>query len=780
MTALRKPAKRLSDKLNKKRYLRLTVKLNNGKTVPKTIINPDGVKEDLVYATKSEQRGLKARGGAGKLTKHKIKSFYMEASSSGNWKDSSPSQSNTQSSASNRGTTGMQQGSNSYNSPSNQAARSGSQPSSNDRGTGGMQQGSNNFNSQSQGSQASQGGQGTQTAAREPQGNVEGRSDPTRSLSDPTRSEALAEGVRSLAEKALQGISTPTASGSPLNNPVNVNPFNNLRDAVTQRQAAAEIASTDDLTADAYKKSMAGVEDLRRSAYDRVNSTSVTAGGVAPSFAGVQNLGFTAPASPKELPRDDRALVGDTVAARLSSINKGDSELSAPPASSDITEDYRTGIPQDAIPMPRAKTDANLSFLQSRVAPGVETSFQNMSPSFVNSLSTAIRAAELQAGEKVAFKNDSAAYRDQAMQADIRARSVAEGFPAAPAGLSRHQYGAAVDIAAGPARDALAAMVSKGLAPGIERANVPDAPHFQESSKTYFSGKDPAAQNVSYSPASDVQQYASKSPTQVASKSYSPPSNFSTKAKTTPNSEMTASPANPAYNAAISAVSALSKLSVSDMMKKANEAASYVKQFANAHTGLKSIATGPIANAIVAKEATKAIQSAQLAISNFQKGTLTKVAAAKSLQKAIAATEKVQTAAVTPTMKATTVSTKPSTVVATKKFQDKLVAEAEPSLVSKIVNNIPAVRAVKKIAGVGSSIVKKLTRSDVYKDDQAKLAVMTPAQRVAELGRREGTGGDTRINSNSKKLTTAVLDKAAKEASTAVANSKYTSEGYLA
>lgn len=77
-------------------------------SVPKTYKPRKGApKEDLIYASKAEQ-GLLRRMTDGKsdMTKHGIPSFYMEGSSSGNYRDSSPSQTSTRSTSSNTGTSG--------------------------------------------------------------------------------------------------------------------------------------------------------------------------------------------------------------------------------------------------------------------------------------------------------------------------------------------------------------------------------------------------------------------------------------------------------------------------------------------------------------------------------------------------------------------------------------------------------------------------------------------------------------------------------------------------
>lgn len=837
MKQLRKPAKRLIDRLNKKRSTRLTLKLNDGRIVPRTYNPPgkDTPEEELIYATKAEQRGLRKRGGAGKLTKHKIKSFYMETGggyqggTTGigvNRNGSSTPGSTSTPSRSTGGYSGSP--SSGYGAPGGSAnpANNSNRNSSGSQGGQGTQNASReaqgNVAGRPSGSSSSQGGQqGTQDASREAQGNASGR--PSSNIGDhgfrdPTRSEALAEGVRSLAEKARDGISTPTASGSPVNNPVNMNPFRNLRDAVTQRQAAAEIAATNDLTA---KASMAGVEDLRRSAYDKVM------GGLVP-----QNLGFSGPA-PAPAPRDDRALIGDTVAQRLADL-RTDREPLAPPASSDITQ----GSAPIPVQNPLRNTDkiigdptfnpatdfgnvvpATLSRLvelqkmydkQIQVTAGTELGHVPKSqhrPGVGTALDLSVptkdRALVASLADKVGFGGIGTYGNNlpNMVHVDTRATDEAWGPTGKYAGISQLKDKALQDAlrAHEPPSKTGTGGPNTTVSPAAQAA-------YADAEARGLLGPADAVTRTAFSPPSNFKASAPKAATTLASKFASPEHKPPT-SSVTPNSRMTASPANPAYTAALRGIASLPDIvknfSIPQMTKTINEAASYVKKYANAQTGFFSGVTAPVANGIVAKEAAKAIKSAQLAISNFQKGTLTRVAAAKSLQKAINATKAIQTASIAPTMKPTMVSTKP-TVVATKKLQDRLVAEAEavaqitkqypgksitvaaqnpapqPSIAETIINNIPAVRAVRRISKVGSNVVKRLTRSDVYKDDQAELAAMTPAQRVAELSRRAGEGGTRSNISSRRKLTKAVLKKAAKAASTAVANSKYTSEGYLA
>lgn len=174
-------------------------------TVPKTYQPPGGrAKEHLRYISEAEERLIeRATDGKSNMTEHGVPSLYMEGSDSGNLKDSKPSDTKTSS----------------YN---GSAGRD-----------GGMRD--------SVGANAPSGNQGTQNNGNASAGRYGGPAGPGGSKADIAARNAADVAKQAAAARASAKISTPFASGSPNNNPVNINPFDNLRNAVTQKQAVRAI-----------------------------------------------------------------------------------------------------------------------------------------------------------------------------------------------------------------------------------------------------------------------------------------------------------------------------------------------------------------------------------------------------------------------------------------------------------------------------------------------------------------------------------------------------------
>lgn len=112
-------------------------------------------------------------------------------------------------------------------------------------------------------------------------------------------------------------------------------------------------------------------------------------------------------------------------------------------------------------------------------------------PELLAKLTALMDAFEKATGRKT-YVSDRGGVRSTALQAEIHADSVAQGFRAAPAGSSPHEYGAAFDLhivgipddAAANKRDPLYLQLaaigeSLGLKAGIRWSGKPDPYHFE-------------------------------------------------------------------------------------------------------------------------------------------------------------------------------------------------------------------------------------------------------------------------------------------------------------